>query len=330
MKHQRPKWLIIRADASTEMGSGHLMRALALGQAWQGAGGWVIFITACRNEGLLQRLSEERFIVHPLTEPHPDGSDWAATRNVLAEHPNAWVALDGYYFDEVYQKHVKDAGHRLLVTDDIAQLKHYYPDILLNQNLGSEELSYSCEPYTRLLLGTRYVLLRREFLAWKKRERVIPEVARHVLVTMGGSDPDNATFGIIQALREVDIPGLEALVVVGAGNPHAESLEAAARQSPVPIRFVYDAKNMPELMARADVAVSAEAMHARKISVNLGWYHSLRRDMLVQRIKEVITDGRMRRKMSGLGRPFIDGKGAQRVIEAILEKSGEPAVYGRK
>jgi len=164
--------------------------------------------------------------------------------------------LDGYHFDGVYQRQVKEAGNRLLVIDDMAHLKHYYADIVLNQNLHAEQLRYACELDTCLLLGTRYVLLRREFLAWKERQREIPEVARRVLVTLGGGDPENNTLKVIQALREVGIPGLEATVVIGASNPHASVLEQAAKQSCIPIRMVRDTKNMPEIMAWADVAVS--------------------------------------------------------------------------
>jgi UDP-2,4-diacetamido-2,4,6-trideoxy-beta-L-altropyranose hydrolase len=138
--------LIIHADASTEIGTGHLMRCLALAQAWKDAGGQITFISACQNESLLQRLRDEKFNVHVLGHPYSDSSDWDYTKNILAAYPSAWVALDGYHFNEAYQQRVKEAGHRLLVIDDMAHLKHYYADILLNQNLHAEQLHYSCEP----------------------------------------------------------------------------------------------------------------------------------------------------------------------------------------
>ena len=53
-----------------------------------------------------------------------------------------------------------------------------------------ESLYVQREPYTRLLLGPRYALLRREFVSWSHSEREIEEVARNILVMMGGSDPD--------------------------------------------------------------------------------------------------------------------------------------------
>ncbi|MGQ9755923.1 MAG: UDP-2,4-diacetamido-2,4,6-trideoxy-beta-L-altropyranose hydrolase, partial [Desulfotomaculales bacterium] len=194
--------LIIRADANAWIGTGHLMRCLALAQAWQDHGGKVVFITACNSPFLKQRLRNEGFDVVGLQYVHPDPADLKTTMNVLAVHPGAWLVLDGYHFDFTYQRLVKEAGHQLLVIDDMAHLDRYNADIVLNQNIHAHNLHYFCEPYTRLLLGTKYVLLRREFWSWRNYKREVPEVAKKVLVTMGGSDPGNVTLKVIRALAE--------------------------------------------------------------------------------------------------------------------------------
>jgi UDP-2,4-diacetamido-2,4,6-trideoxy-beta-L-altropyranose hydrolase len=99
MEHAKIDNLIIRADASTDMGTGHLMRSLALGQAWKDDGGEVIFITACRNESLLHRIRQENFSLHLLDAAHPDETDWIHSRDILLSHPDSWIVLDGYQFD---------------------------------------------------------------------------------------------------------------------------------------------------------------------------------------------------------------------------------------
>jgi UDP-2,4-diacetamido-2,4,6-trideoxy-beta-L-altropyranose hydrolase len=339
--------LIILANASTQIGTGHLMRCLALAQAWKDANGDVTFITACRGEGLLQRLRDEEFDIKLLSSAYPDTADWNYTRDTMAGHPGAWAVLDGYHFDEIYQRQIKEAGHRLLVIDDMAHLKHYYADIVLNQNLHAEQLRYACEPYTRLLLDTHYVLLRREFLAWKERQREIPEVARRVLVTLGGGDPDNNTLKVIQALQEMAISGLEATVVIGASNPHAGALEQAAKQSRIPIRLVRDAKNMPELMAWADVAVSGggttawellfmgtpalllivadnqryivEYIGDQELGKNLGQAGNVSTESLAVAIASLAEDYNLRVTISRKARQIIDGQGAQRVVSLMQE-----------
>ena len=83
----REKSMVIRTDASTQIDTGHLMHCLALAQAWEDAGGQVVFITACQSEALLQRLREEGFDIHLLTHSYPDPGDWDFTEDILDEHP---------------------------------------------------------------------------------------------------------------------------------------------------------------------------------------------------------------------------------------------------
>lgn len=341
------KHLVIRVDASAQIGTGHLMRCLALAQAWKDAGGKAIFITACESDGLLQQLREGGFDIHVLAHPYPEPGDWDYTKDTLAAYPNAWVVLDGYHFDEIYQQRVKEAGHRLLVIDGKAHLKHYYADLVLNQNLHAEQLHYSCEPYTHLLLGTRYVLLRREFLAWRDWKREIPQVARRVLVTLGGSDSNNNMLKVIQALQKVDVPGLEAIVVLGAINPHADVLQAAISQSSIPIRLIHDAQNMPELMTKADLAITAggitpwemcftglpmliiitadnqrdnvRAMHQAGIAENLGWYKNVDKENITGQLRVMMDSQELRQSMSHTQRKMVDGSGTERVLLKMTE-----------
>ena len=114
-----------------------------------------------------------------------------------------------------------------MVIDDIAHLDHYVADIILNQNINAKELSYSCELGSKLLLGTDYVLLRDEFLTYKNLKRESPKVAKKILITMGGSDPDNMSLNILESLNQISIKGLEIKVVVGPNNLHLQSLKKA-------------------------------------------------------------------------------------------------------
>lgn len=348
--------LIIRADANTRIGTGHLMRCLALAQAWQDHGGKAVFITACNSPALKQRLRNEGFDVVELQCAHPDPADLKTTMSVLAAHPEAWLVLDGYHFDPTYQRLVKEAGHQLLVIDDMAHLDRYYADIVLNQNIHAHNLHYYfCEPYTRLLLGTKYVLLRREFWPWRNYKREVPEVAKKVLVTMGGSDPDNVTLKVIKALAQIDIPDLEAVVVVGPSNPHRETLHRAAESSPLPISLVENAANMPELMAWADIAISAGgttvwellflgvptltlpiANNQREITrvlnewgfvEGLNWCQDvigLEVDCLIyKRLHHIILDNDIRTLLSLRGRQLVDGCGVLRVANVLLGQAIE-------
>ena len=345
--------MIIRADASTEMGTGHVMRCLALGQAWRDAGGKVTFVTCCNSDRLIRRLEAEEFEIHPLTRPYPDASDWEHTKSVLEFHTDSWVVLDGYHFDDDYQRLVKEYGNRLLAIDDMAHLKHYYADIVLNQNLHADQAHYCCEPYTTLLLGTRYVLLRREFLSWKAWRREVPKVGKRVLVTIGGSDPRNCTLKVIGDIQNLDVPGLETTIAIGAGNPHLSMVEAAVRESRTPMRVVRDADNMPELMVWADVAISAagttiwellflgtptlilvsaenqrpiaEQLDIRKLGRTLEMKANGSVKGLAGALASFLEDFASRSHISESARHLVDGEGAARVI-AFLNRKESPGL----
>jgi UDP-2,4-diacetamido-2,4,6-trideoxy-beta-L-altropyranose hydrolase len=210
------KNLVIRADAGTEIGTGHVMRCLALAQGWQDAGGHAIFAMATEVPNLEGRLKSEGVeVVHLAVKPG-SSDDAIATGNLAREIGAAWVVVDGYRFTADYQRRIKDSEMRLLFVDDYGHTDRYYADVVLNQNRHAHEGLYvKREPHTRLLLGTHYALLRREFLRWQGWQREIPPVARRMLVTMGGGDPDNVTLKVILALNQMDLPELEVNVVVG-------------------------------------------------------------------------------------------------------------------
>jgi UDP-2,4-diacetamido-2,4,6-trideoxy-beta-L-altropyranose hydrolase len=325
------------------------MRCLALAQAWQDAGGRVVFLMAMETPALEARLrSEGMEVIHLPVQP---GSTDDAIRTADFAHQVGadWVVVDGYHFGADYQRIIKDSGLRLLFIDDNGHAGHYSADLVLNQNIHAHEGLYpNREPYTRLLLGTRYVLLRREFLKWRGWKREIPEVARKVLVTMGGSDPDNVTLKVVQALQQVDMDGLEATVVVGGSNPHYEELQSAVQDSRFPIRLESNVVDMPELMAWADVAVSAggstswelafmgvptlvlilasnqrpiaECLDAVGVAINLGWYADVSPKEMAQVVMQLLKAPRTRAEMSQRGRRLVDGVGSDRVLQALQRR----------
>lgn len=337
------KILLIRADASSKIGTGHLMRCLALAQAWKDAGGRTVFLMATKVPALEHRLHPEGMeVVHLPVQP---GSidDAAQTANFAQEVGADWVVVDGYHFGADYQRTIKERGLRLLFIDDNGHAEHYYADIVLNQNIHAHEGLYrNREVYTRLLVGTRYVLLRREFLKWRDWKRKIPDVARKVLVTMGGSDSDNVTLNVIRALQQVNVDGLEAIVVVGGGNPHYEELQSAVQSSHYPIRLESNVTDMPELMAWADVAVSgsgttcwelafmgvpsivviltknqkqvAEGLHKAGAVLDLGWYKNLSCADIANAVRHLLPDRKIRSEMAQRGRQLVDGDGVARVL----------------
>jgi len=349
--------LLIRADADAHIGTGHVMRCLGLAQAWQQDGGSVAFAVVRRiATPLEERLRADACGVHSLEALPGSNEDAVQTVWLARELRSAAVVLDGYEFDADYQRCLKAAGLRVLCIDDNGHATHYAADWVLNQNIHANPALYpSREPYTRLLLGTAYVLLRREFARWRGWVRIIPPHVRRVLVALGGGDAENVTLKVTQALQELvgkrrdlsGIPAMEAQVVVGGANPHWQSLKAALQGRPGAIRLVRHVKDMPGMMAWADLAVTAGGstcwevaflglpscvlvsaenqvasvarLHGEGVAQSLGWASGCSADRLIGALEGLVDDPDRRRDMSERGRSLVDGRGAERVVGMVRE-----------
>lgn len=344
--------LLIRADGGSRIGAGHLMRCLALAQCWQAKGGKVTFLSHCDNDALRQRIVSAGINFIDLEKPYPDPLDLQIVEATLEKFKQGndgkplWLVLDGYHLDSTYQDAVRSSDNRLLVIDDTAHLTRYHTDILLNQNINAERLNYRCNPDALLLLGSRYALLRSEFLAWQgQRQRQTPEVARKILITLGGSDPDNITLKIIQALQQVDLPDLEVKVVIGPANPHLLRLQQAIEHSTGNLQLVTAAGNMPDLMAWADLAISSAgstcwelafmgvpslllilADNQRSVAfgmadagaaILLGQGEEATPEKVAVLLVNLIRDRRRRARLAERAQALIDGNGAERIFLSI-------------
>jgi UDP-2,4-diacetamido-2,4,6-trideoxy-beta-L-altropyranose hydrolase len=339
--------LLIRADGYPAIGAGHVMRCLALAQAWQDAGGAVQLAAARLSDVLRLRLEAEGLTVIMLDETPGTGPDAEATAACAREIGAAWVVADSYEFGAAFQRSLKQAGLRLLLLDDYGHAEHYHADIVLNQNLHADPATYeNLQPYTRLLLGTRYVLLRREFAAWTAHERWIPEVARHLLVTLGGDDLHDLTALAIRAIQRIHEPAFETTVVTASDELHARLAPLAGRGAQH-IEILGHVTRMPKLMAHADLAIAAagstswerallrlpslvitvaenqlpiaRALEDSGAARDLGWWHDLDEASLADFIREAALDAPLRRQHANAARQLLDCRGASRDLQEMNE-----------
>jgi UDP-2,4-diacetamido-2,4,6-trideoxy-beta-L-altropyranose hydrolase len=338
--------LLIRADAGEEIGIGHVMRCVALAQAWRDAGGRVAFALAAGAKELGPRLRAEGADVLQVSAEPGTVEDAAQTVELCRRYKAQWLVLDGYHFSQEYRESVKVGTTRLLLVDDHGKSAPYQCDVVLNPNPYASDAFYaSRSDQTCFLVGRHYALLRREFLDFPRQGPSTPTTARRILLTFGGSDQDNVTLCVLQALEEISDPCLEITVVIGASNPHMESLTKATAKSSHAARLLANVDNMPEIISHADLAISAggvtccelafmgvpmflitlarnheesvEAWGRAKAAWAGGWFDVLERKSLAESLRRLIGDSELRREFVENAARVIDGKGAQRVVEAM-------------
>jgi UDP-2,4-diacetamido-2,4,6-trideoxy-beta-L-altropyranose hydrolase len=346
----RPDTLVIRADASVGTGTGHVMRCLALAQAWRRMGGALLFVMAQSTPAVLRRLQEEEIEVASWKCIPGSKEDGDNLVKIADERCATWIAVDGYVFDFAYQRRITDSQHSLLCIDDIGRCAPYCTDFVLNQNVYAHVGMYpGCESSTNLLLGPRYALLREEFLAWRSWEREFPATAKRLLVTMGGSDPHNVTALLVDALRRSDLD-IELIIVIGGSNPNAEEFRQLLRESGKGFKLEIDAHDLSGLMAEADMAISsggstcyelallqvpmilialaenqtptAKSLAHQSAAINAGWFQDIDLRSFIGMVRALLLDSDVRRLLAKKARQLVDGNGARRVCESMLRSEG--------
>ena len=178
----------IRVDANSQIGLGHLIRCIALAHMLRDDYE-ISFHSAGPVESTRDLVPACGFRLIAMT-----GEDDYLS---FVEEGDI-VILDGYGFDDVYQKKVKDRGTFLICIDDIPN-RHFVADMVINHAPGINKEDYSCESYTQLCLGPEYAMLRPEFLAGAEPSKNRSDL----LLCIGGADPLNLNERILESLARL-------------------------------------------------------------------------------------------------------------------------------
>lgn len=267
------KIAVIRADASEQIGSGHLMRCLTLADRMRREGIEVHFICRDLVGNLNHLVREQGFPLHvlPRHADDPSLSGYAAWLTVAQETdaretgdvlctlaPIMRLVVDSYALDEVWERIVRPLVSEIFVIDDLANRRHDC-DILLDQNFyRAMQHRYDglVPPSCKLLLGPSHALLREVFYATKKKLRRRDGVLRRILVFYGGSDATCETEKAIHVLLQLYLSAVVADVIVGGSNPRRAYIEELCGKHDF-LRYHCQVSNMAELMAQADLCLGA-------------------------------------------------------------------------
>lgn len=278
-----PMSIAFRADASLEIGTGHVMRCLTLADALRDRGARCRFVSRRHPGNLLEIISRRGYPVdalpigeHEVDSPLRDvavapsharwlGAGWETdarqTRQALRAGMVDWLIVDHYALDARWERALRPVCRRLMVIDDLADRGHDC-DLLLDQNLGRTAADYAdlVPPECTLLAGPRYALLRPEFSASRQYslQRREKSALHHVLITMGGIDTDNATGRVLDALRACVLPAnCRITVVLGLHAPWIDEVRVRASTMPQRTELLIDVEQMAQLMADCDLVIGA-------------------------------------------------------------------------
>lgn len=238
------KKLIFRADGNAQIGMGHVMRCLALAQMLNSPFRFAIVRPAPE---VVRLIEEANGSVVPLAS-----NDIGEFLTALT--PDDVAILDGYGFDETYQRAVRERAKALVFIDDLTTGRQV-ADVVINHAGGTTEADYNAEPYTQFYLGPHYALLRPEFL--RPEGFGPPPVDGPIFINMGGADLNNHSATVLEVIRQVD-PALPVDLVLGPFHPNRATIEAFRDQLPdLTILQNLSAVQMVSELQRCSLAITA-------------------------------------------------------------------------
>jgi UDP-2,4-diacetamido-2,4,6-trideoxy-beta-L-altropyranose hydrolase len=343
---------LFRADASTAIGVGHVMRCASLAQALTQAGHEVHF--ACRklpgdlNGWLAAQGYRVRQIEFASKATDAESNDAAATSKYLQGQHYDWLIVDHYELGPLWERTMRALADGILAIDDLG--RPHDCELVLDQNYANPTHALYVDrvpPKCKLLLGARFALLRPEFAALRpaslqrNRDRL-----RRILVCMGGSDPVNETSKALFGVSRLPDHELHVDVVIGKPNPHREAVASACAQLRHATLYVQTPR-MAELMSKADCVIGAagniswercalgvpglatilaDNQHAAAEAVDaagghhlLGWHCELIADDYTHAL--LAMDSVELCRMSAAAAEICDGSGAQ-IVAQHLANSG--------
>ena len=336
---------MFRADASREIGGGHVMRCLTLAAALAEQGWRVGFAVNAEAPSVVPSLADAITDILIL-----GGGDEVAALKERWPEGVPLLVVDHYGRDADFEHGCRPWSATILVIDDLADRRHR-ADLLLDQTQGRNEADYRLltGPDCRLLLGTRFALLRPQFQAYRRRaltRRDSDGPAQRLLVSFGATDAAGVAAMALQAAARAS-PALTVDVVVGAFSGNLNEIDRLAAALAPAATVHRSVSDMASLMTDADFAVGAAggtswercclglptlvvvtADNQRDIARSLaaagaidlvGDAGTVTVEALADRIAELRNDAPRRHAMAQAAAEVCDGQGAARVVDALMQ-----------
>ena len=255
----KTKTILFRADSSSKIGTGHIMRDLVLAQKYAKKGAKIIFATQKLQGNINHRIQEAGFKLLTLKS-----NSKKELVKLIKKHGVDLLVIDHYGIDHKKEHYIKEkTGVKILSFDDTYEKHHC--DILLNHNISAQKKHYKnllpkgCE----IRCGKKYTLLRDEFYKEKKKNYPKDPKSTTVFLAMGGADTAQLNIKILKLLQKFDT--ITVNLVTTSANRKLAKLQKFVQNKPW-IKLHINASNLAELMAQSDFAIITPSVILNEVS----------------------------------------------------------------
>ena len=342
--------IAFRVDGGPKIGMGHLVRCLTLANAFPNENK-IVFISK-PEKSVIDKLESTRYDLIPIENDINYNEEIKFVKKILKENDIDVFIGDTYYIDtsndidENYFSEIKDTVKKTVAISPKTSITVPF-DIVINGNVFADDLEYkSSNDDTKFLLGPKYALLREEFQNLPDKD--IGENVNNIIVTMGGGDPLNLTPKALEAIDKIDKEDIHVDVIIGPAVYEKDSILKAIDGMNLEVSLRFNPSKISKFMMKADIAVSAgggtlyelavtgtpaivilqaenqipiaNAMEKEGTIINLGFGNDVKIEKLTDSIIDLLHNPNKRKEMSKKGKELIDGLGAKRCVNAILNR----------
>ena len=253
------KSILFRADSSSTIGTGHIMRDLVLSQQFENDN--IIFATQDLPGNINYKIEEKNHEIVIL-----NSNDIEELKALVQTFKIDVIVIDHYDIGYDFERQLKEANKALsvFVLDDTYE--RHYCDVLLNHNLYANNAKYKnlVPKWCELRCGSKYTLLREEFIVERERGRQNKNDDHkvNVFIAMGGADHSNINIKILEVLKQ--FLSLHAHVVTTRANQHLKELEKYAAISKK-LTLHVNTSQIATLMNQADFAIITPSVTINEI-----------------------------------------------------------------
>jgi len=253
--------IMIRVDASCEIGFGHISRCIVLAESI-GKISKICFISRFMPEEFIQKIIQAGFEFLKIEND-----------NNFDIFKDSIVVIDGYDFSSIYQEQVKTVARKLVCIDELRDI-YYHADVIINNQPCLQPKDFLCKEDTRIYSGMQFSMLRSEFISASKESAKAKKIKdkKTFFICFGGSDPNNFSEKIIKALLN-KYKFCQINLLLGSGYIHATEFNS----SNVKVYKTLGAESLINLIKESNVAIlpaSTIMLEAFCVGIPVisGWY----------------------------------------------------------
>lgn len=323
--------VVFRCIGGKDVGWGHVLRCLNLAQ-WLHAK-YKTFFVIDQDEDVAAFIKEKGFTVFEVAYKGKDEKFEQALLNTIIGLEPYLVVNDMLDTTPEYMQALKAKKYKIVNIDDTSTSAKF-ANVLIDANKKEKE---------KKCLGPKFMVLNSLYAKLHKKKSRTHKVVKNVLISFGGSDPDNLTLKTLQSLEDVFPEKVDVNVILGPSYKKEDTLsEFMADDS---FSFHTEVDGLSDFISAADLAIvgggitmfeclclgtpsiviaenKAQAKNARRMVkyeaveyLGVGGKISVKK--IMRKVTALVDDADERERLASAGRNAIDGKGIFRVLEEI-------------